>query len=229
MNGTVSDIREHFRAKTDGELLSLASHARDMTPYSRLALLAELQRRLDTAIKGSASVQLVHGWYTVFVQRANIRFLDVCPNCLRKSADADISVTSQATMKYRVIYTKRESVTLKVPYCRDCAKKLKYRTRLVAWPSYLAIAGWIGFCIWFNLGKLAVFVGSVLLSLPLVSVLREASAVTLGNFDKDWLEFRFRSPDYAEKFASANNILAQNTETIRDDFLAAIESVRAAG
>jgi hypothetical protein len=229
MNSTVSDIQEHFRIKTDGELLSLACDARTMTPDSRLALLAELQRRFSTIRKGAASIQLVHGWYTVLVQRCDIRFPDVCPNCLRKPADVNVSVTSQATMKYRVIYTKHESVTLKVPYCLECAKKLKYRRRLVAWPSYLVIAAWIGVCVWFNLGKLAVFIGGVLLSIPLVSVLREASAVTLGGFDKDWLEFRFRLADYAERFASVNDVLAQNAETIKDDFLAALESIRTAG
>lgn len=200
-----------------------------MTPDSRLALLTELQRRLDTTIKGASTVQLFHGWYTVFSRRVNIRFPEVCPNCLLKPADTDIPVRSQATTKYRVVYTKHETVTLKVPYCRDCAKKLKNRTRLVAWPSYLVIAAWIGVCIGFNLGKLVMFLGGVVLSLPLVSVFREASAVTLGGYDKEWLEFRFRSSDYAEQFASVNDVLAQNTETIKDDFLAAIESVRAAG
>jgi hypothetical protein len=228
MDGTLSGIQEHFKVKTDGELLSLAADVREMTPDSRLALLAEMQRRFDTTNKPSAIVQLIHGWYTVFVERANIRFPDVCPNCLR-NADAEISIASRDKIKYRVIYTKRENVSVKVPYCRDCATKWKYRTRLVAWPSYLVIAAWIGFCIWFHLGRLAVFVGSILLSLPLISMLRENSAVTLGDFDKDWLEFRFRSPDYAEKFASANDVLDQNTETIRDDFLTAIESIRAAG
>jgi hypothetical protein len=229
MNAGLSDIQEHFRVKNDEELLSLASAARDMTPDSRLALLAELQRRCDTTIRGSATVQLIHGWYTVFTQRANIHFPDSCPNCLRKPADTEISATSQERVKHRLIYAKRESVTLKIPYCRECARKLKYRRRLVAWPSYVVIVAWIAFCIWFGLGKLALFVGGVLLSLPLISFLRESAAVRLGDFETEWLEFRFRSSDYAEKFASANNVLAQNTETIRDDFLAAIESVRAAG
>ena len=72
------------------------------------------------------------------------------------------------------------------------------------------------------------FIGSFVLAIPLLSVLREASAVTIGNLDTDGIEVRFRSPDYAEKFASANDVLAQNTETIKDDFLVAIESLRAA-
>lgn len=224
-----SDIQEHFRVKSDGELLSLASDFRDMTSDSRLALRAELQRRLDTTIKGSTSVQLVHGWYTVFAQTANIHFPDLCPNCLRKPADADISVTSQINNSVLHPITKRESITLKVPYCEDCAAKFKHRRRLFAWPSYFAIAVWLAFCIWFNLGRLPMYVGGFLLALPLLSFVRQASAITLGNFDQDWLEFHFRSPDYAEQFALANNVLAQNRETIRDDFLAAIESIRVVG
>jgi len=86
MEIALSQLQENFKAKSDGELLSLASSAAQMTPESRLVLLEELRQRVDTLKKHSNSIQLVHGWYTVVVSRENISFPDSCPNCLRKGA-----------------------------------------------------------------------------------------------------------------------------------------------
>ena len=229
MNVALSEIQGHFRAKTDGELLSLASNAEDITAESRIALLEEMRGRLDAVVRDSAKIQLIHGWYTVFVQRANISFPSKCPKCLREGANTEVAIRSQTDVKHRIVYTEHQSVAVKVPYCSDCASKLKYKTRLIAWPSYLLVFGWIAVCAWLNLGKLAIFVGSTILLLPLVALSREHAAVTLGDSEKDWLEFRFRSSEYAEAFASSNNVLSQNAETIRDEFSAAIKSMKSLG
>lgn len=55
---------------------------------------------------------------------------------------------------------------------------------------------------------------------------RSGVAVRLGDFDKDWVECRFRSLQYAEAFASVNEVVAQNTETLREQVEAAINTVQ---
>jgi hypothetical protein len=63
-------------------------------------------------------------------------------------------------------------------------------------------------------------------SLPMVSLLREGAAVTLGDFGPGWLECRFKSPKYAEAFASVNHAMAQNAENIREELEAGIQSIQ---
>jgi hypothetical protein len=77
----------------------------------------------------------------------------------------------------------------------------------------------------FGLGRL-VYWGAILLSLPVVFLSRHRVAVRLGDFDEDWVECRFRSPQYAEAFASLNQVVTQNTETLREELEAAIHAVR---
>jgi len=78
----------------------------------------------------------------------------------------------------------------------------------------------------FNLGKLAVYFGTFVLAAPMIALLREGAAVTLGDFGDDWIECRFRKPEYAEAFATANHVVAQNAETIQDELATAINAVR---
>ena len=72
----------------------------------------------------------------------------------------------------------------------------------------------------------AAYFGALLFSLPMVLLLRESAAVTLGDFGPDWLECRFRSPKYAEAFASVNHAMAQNAENIREEMEAGIQSIQ---
>jgi hypothetical protein len=222
----VSDIQENFKSKADGDLLALASNASEMTPESRIVLLEELQRRFDAIKDRPTTIQLIHGWYTVFVQRSKISFPDKCPNCLRQGADTSITVTSQTHTRHRVVYVKHQNLTLRFPFCRECAKKLTRRGKMISWPSYCAVIAWLAACWKFDLGRLAAVSGILLLSLPMALLSRQGAAVTLGDFGEDWLECRFRSSEYAEAFASVNHVVAQNTETVWEEFEVAINSVQ---
>jgi len=155
----LSKLQENFKAKRDGELLSLASSAAEMTPESRLVLLEELRQRVDAMKDHSTSIQLVHGWYMVIVSRENISFPDSCPNCLQKGADAEIAVTSKNQEQKRLVYTKLRSLTLRFPYCRDCARRVMRRNKLISWPSYCVVIAWFVACWMFHLGRLAAYLG----------------------------------------------------------------------
>ena len=226
MEIALSQLQENFKAKSDGELLSLASNAAEMTPESRLVLLEELQQRVDTLKRHSNSIQLVHGWYTVVVSREHISFPDSCPNCLQKKANNDIAVSSRTHTQNRLVYVKHRSVTVRFPYCRTCANQVTRRSRLISWPSYSVLIAWFVACWMFNLGRLAAYFGGLLFSLPMIFLLRQGAAVSLGDFGADWLECRFKSPTYAEAFASVNHATAQNAENIREELEAGIQAIR---
>jgi hypothetical protein len=123
-----SEIQANFKAKNDEELLSLSSEASGMTPESRSCLVEELQRRFQAIKDCTASIQLVHGFYTVFVPGTNLHFPDICPNCLCKGADTPIETLSQTKTRYRVVYVKE----LSFPYCVNCAKQVRRRRRLIS-------------------------------------------------------------------------------------------------
>jgi hypothetical protein len=222
----LSEIQANFKAKNDEELLSLSSQASGMTPTSRLVLIEELQRRLQAIKDRATSIQLVHGFYTVFVPKTDIHFPDICPDCLRKGADIPIETISQTKTRHRVVYVKRENAALSFPYCLSCAKEVRRRRKLISWPFYGVLIAWFIACWKLDLGRLAVYFGAIVLSLPVVFLSRTGVAVRLGDFDKDWVECRFRSLQYAEAFASVNQVVAQNTETLREQFEAAVHAVR---
>jgi len=220
----LSKIQANFEAKSDGDLFSLASEASGMTPESRLVLLEELQRRFQVIKDRTAGIQLVHGFYTVFVPRTHIQFPDICPNCLRKGANTPIETISQAKAGHGV-YVKPDIPKLSFLYCPNCAKQVRRRHKLISWPSYCVLIAWLIACWRLDLGRLALYGGTILLSLPLIFLSRHKVAVRLGDFGEDWVECRFHSSQYAEAFASDNEVVAQNTETLREEFEAAIHAV----
>ena len=99
---------------------------------------------------------------------------------------------------------------------------------MIGWPTWCHVFAWFAVCLWFGFGKLLVFLGAFLLSLPMM-LLREDAAVELRGSGDDCLECRFREPEYAEAFALLSHAIAQNTDTIREEFAAAIKSIKQLG
>jgi hypothetical protein len=227
METALTNLLENFKAKSDDELLSLVSSVVDMTPESRLVLLEELRRRVEMGKDHPTKVQLVHGWYTVVVDSANISFPAICPKCLEKKADTSVSVTSQAHRKDRLLRPlTRDEYRIEFPHCRTCASRLSRRNRVISWPSYSVLIAWFVACLLFDLGRLVAYFGALLLSLPMILLLREGAAVTLGDFGPDWIECRFQSAKYAEEFASMNHALEDNKESIQEELEQAVKSVQ---
>jgi hypothetical protein len=102
---------------------------------------------------------------------------------------------------------------------------------IISWPSYAVIFTWIVVSLTLGLGKLVAYCGAILLSLPMVLLAREGAAVELGEFGTDesgteWIECRFRSPQYAEAFASVNHVTEHNTENFQEELELAIKSIQ---
>jgi len=84
---------------------------------------------------------------------------------------------------------------------------------LVAW----FVACWI-----FHFLRLVAYFGALLLSFPMLLLLRQGAAVELGDFGPDWIECRFQSAKYAEDFASINHALEPNRDNIQEELEQAI-------
>jgi hypothetical protein len=227
MEAALANLQENFKAKSDDELLSLASSVVDMTPESRIVLLEELRRRVERGKDHPTKMQLIHGWYTVVVDSANISFPAICPKCLEKKADTSVSITSQVHRKDRLLRPRtRDEYRLEFPHCRTCASRLSRRSKVISWPSYTVVIAWFVSCLLFGLGRLVAYFGAMLLSLPMILLLREGASVTLGDFGPDWIECRFQSAKYADEFASMNHALEENTESIQEELEQAVKSVQ---
>jgi len=225
MEPALTHLQDNFRVKNDDELLSLASNVADMTPESRLVLVEELQRRVERVKDHPTTIRLVHGWYAVVANRANVTFPAICPKCFERKADAKVSVTSQEHTKDG-LYSQNQSETLEFPHCRPCATRLSRRKRLISWPSYCVLIAWFVACLIFHFPRLVAYFGALFLSLPMLLLLREGTAVELGDFGPDWIECRFRSAKYAEGFATMNHALQLNRETIQEELEHAIKSIQ---
>ncbi len=118
MNVTVAEIQENFKAKAGGDLLSLASTASAISPETRIVLLQELERRLDSVKDQPKTIQLVHGWYTVFVQRRDIKFPDRCPSCLLSGASTAVAFNSNTDTRYRAFLRQSSKPNLASPLLR---------------------------------------------------------------------------------------------------------------
>jgi Mn-dependent DtxR family transcriptional regulator len=52
------------------------------------------------------------------------------------------------------------------------------------------------------------------------------SAVKLGDYGEEVVEYRFRSHEYAMAFATINNVQAENAETLQSQLEHAISAIR---
>lgn len=85
---------------------------------------------------------------------------------------------------------------------------------------------WIAVAIWLRLPRFGIYLGIFTLSTPFVYLYDRTSAVRLGDFGEELLEYRFRSHDYAKSFATLNNVHAENAETIQGELEEAISRTR---
>ena len=226
MEVSVETIRRNFQAKADTELLQLAASAEGMTFEARYLLLQELQCRLAKAKEAHESVQLVHGWYTVVAPITDVKFPDSCPRCCRSGAGTMLRFESLSHRKFRLFYWKNEKVVSAVPHCSDCTTTLKRTRAVCSWASGGLILFWLAISIWFRIGRLLTFLGFFVMSLPIAYLYDRTSAVRLGHYGQDVVEYRFRSHQYAKAFASMNNVQAENAETLQSQLEEAISLVR---
>lgn len=226
MDVSTETIRRNFQSKADTELLDLASSGPDMSSEARYLLLQELQSRLAKAKQAAESVQLNHGWYSVVAPKTGVRFPAVCPRCSRLADNTSLRFESPEQRKFGFLYWRTTRAVSTVPHCSECAADLKRTRRLCSSAGGVLIVVWFAAVIWFGLPKPVNYVGLFMISLPFVYLYDRTSAVKLGQFYDEEIEYRFRSHEYAKAFATLNNVQAENAETLESDLEEAISRIR---
>jgi len=227
MDISVETIRKNFQSKADTELLELASSGAEMSSEAKHLLRQELQNRLMKAQQVAETVQLNHGWYTVVTPKAGVSFPDFCPRCSRLANNTSLRFASPAQRKFRFFYWKTTQAVANVPHCLGCVAELKRSRAVCSWTWGLAGLLWIACAIWFQMPRFVIYIGVFTISTPFVYLYDRTSAVKLGDFGEEFIEYRFRSHGYAKAFAVLNNVQNQNAETLQAELEEAISRIDA--
>jgi hypothetical protein len=225
MDVSVETIRKNFQSKSDTELLELASAGAEMSSEARHLLLQELQSRLAKAQQASETVQLAHGWYSVVTPKTGVRFPESCPRCARLADSPSIRFESPERRRFRFFYWKTTRAVSNVPHCFECAAELKRSRTICSWTWGFVGMLWIAIAIWFQMPRFVIYVGLFTVSAPFVYLYDRTSAVKLGDFSKESIEYRFRSHGYAKAFAMLNNVQTENAETLQAELEEAISRI----
>lgn len=226
MEVSTDDLRRNFQSRTDTELVDLASSGAEMTLEARTLLLRELQDRLVRAKQAGEEVQLRHGWYTVVGPTTGVRFPEFCPRCSRSADSNSVRFQSPEQRRFRLFYWKTTRAISNVPHCSNCADELQQSRRLCSWTWGLIGLLWIALALWVQLPRLLIYVGIFTISTPFVYLYDRTSAVKLGDSNRGFVEYRFRSHRYAKSFAVLNDLQPENAETLQAEIEAAISRIQ---
>lgn len=105
---------------------------------------------------------------------------------------------------------------------------IQHQARVMTFISVCLLLIWLGISEQYHFASTAIRSGFVFLLLPVLILSRGNTSVRVGDFGEDWVECRFRLELYAQAFASSNYVVAENTDSTRDEIAAAIQSIRAA-
>jgi hypothetical protein len=227
MDVPTETIRRNFGSKADTELLNLATSGPEMSSEARYLLLQELRNRLAKAKQAAETIRLNHGWYTVVAPKAAVKFPEFCPRCSRLADSTSLQFESPEQRRFGLFYWKTTRALSNVPHCFECTVELKRSRRICSWTWGLAAFRVIAAAIWFRLPRFATYVGLFIISTPFVYLYDRTSAVKLGDFNEELVEYRFRSHDYAKAFATLNNVQSENAESIQAELEDAISRIGA--
>ena len=226
MDVSVETIRANFESKADTELIELASSSAGISPDARFLLLRELQSRLEKAKQAAESVPLKHGWYTVIAPRQEVKFPEICPRCSRFADSTSLKFAAPAQRKFHYVWWRTSQATSTVPHCSECVAELKRSRTVCLWAWNLVGFSWIAVSILLRVPRFGTYLGIFAISTPFVYLYDRTSAVRLGDSGDEFLEYRFRSHDYAKRFAIVNNVQAENTETLQGELEEAISRIQ---
>ncbi len=146
-------------------------------------------------------------WVTVVVPRGGLLFPNACPGCLRPSPSSDEAVASDYGRfgGYYVLFATTKHLVAQIPHCSECAGRLK---RIRTWSAMAILAGLAGAVvvdIRLGLSRFWEFAVAVAFCAPgIIASEYLGRAVRIGKYDKDRVEFRFKSTEYAAQFESLN-------------------------
>lgn len=218
-------IRSNFQSKTDTELLNLATSGTEMTSEARSLLLQELRIRLARTKEAAETIRLSHGWYTVVAPQNGVKFPEFCPRCSRSADSGSLRFESPEQRRFRLFYWKATKAVSNVPHCSGCVAELTRSRTFCSWTWGLVGLLWIAAAIWLGLPRLIVYAGLFVISTPFVYLYDRTSAVKLGDFSGEFVEYRFRSHNYAKAFALLNDVQTENGETLQSELEEAISQI----
>jgi hypothetical protein len=218
-------IRKNFQAKTDTELLELVNSGDDLTSGARFLLLQELQSRLARTKQAAETVPLIHGWYTIVAAEAGIKFPESCPRCSR-FAGSSCCFKSLEHRGFHLFYWRTTRTVSNVPHCSGCVAELRRSRALCSWTWLLVGLSWIAAAVWLRLPRLITYTGLFSISAPFVYLYDRTSVVRLGDFSEGFVEYRFRSHEYAKNFALLNSVQAENAESLEGELEEAVSRIR---
>jgi hypothetical protein len=217
------DYEERYAKLSDEQLLTFAAQEATLVESARTALQVELSRRslqntslaqyqlqaqneIDATIRSRAPV--AEGkWVKVIVPKGRVQFPSVCPSCLGPTPDTHVSIKSEKeTSKHRVIYRRIQYLVIAVPHCKSCARRFKFWQRISSASILLGIGTAVVVALKFDMDRWAVWLLAVPFCGPGIwaSIYLKRS-VRLVDYDDRWMEFTFKSFEYASLFHRLNS------------------------
>jgi len=141
------------------------------------------------------------------VPRGKILFPNLCPVCLSPNPSSLHSVASDygKLNGFYVLFATTKHLIAQVPLCTDCAGKER---RLQRYSSVSIAAGLllaVAVSLWFDLGSWGWALLGVLFCAPGILVSESVGKpIRGGRYDENTVEFKFKSPEYAEQFRVVN-------------------------
>jgi hypothetical protein len=218
------DYLSYYTQLTDQALLRLLDQSDSLDNEAQAALSAELKRRGLEGVSLQRYTQeadkraesdirkegpLVKGrWVHVAVPKGVIEFPQLCPSCLRPECDVLVFISSheQKFAGYRVLYTKWRYLQIAVPHCRRCSTRQRRLQRVGQGLAVIGLVLGLVMGIRYNLGWWMTGVLGAALVLPGIAVdTYPFRSVRLAAYDDNWMEFHFKSLEYAKEFHRLNS------------------------
>jgi hypothetical protein len=139
---------------------------------------------------------------------ARYRFPNFCAICVRPGPSEALSVTSDEGKfsGYYVAFTTWKHLITSVPVCRDCKEKERRLQKLTRFAILAGIVLAAAIAIKFDLSRgWAILLGVVFVAPGVLASEYIGKPVRVGQYDDELVEFKFKSPEYANMFELANS------------------------
>jgi len=146
-------------------------------------------------------------WVDIVTPRASCCFPAMCPDCRRPAPETSVRISSdEAKLKgFYVVVSTWEHLTLSVPFCNTCARRLCRGSRYGKWLWWAAFASLIGLALWFDLRTPTLLILTLLIWVPAAWLQAYRGwVVRICNYDKETVTLSFKHAEYARQFLQCN-------------------------
>jgi hypothetical protein len=144
---------------------------------------------------------------SVTVKRGQIQFPNVCAACMSPNPTWVQGLTSDQGKfsGYYVFFTTWKHLKTQIRICETCAKKERRIQRIAQASIFIGLIGGVALSIYLDLGRGAAGLLGVALALPGILLSEKVGKpVGIGKYDDEYVEFCFKSADYANAFKKLN-------------------------